>query len=280
MAQTASRLIGLALFATACSAAERVPFTRVGNLAIVDGKLNGSHPLRFVIDTGAARMVVDAAVARELRLPEGDNDTISGAGAGRVAVKKIPGVQLAIGATKVQTYDFVATDLSGVSSIVGQRIDGIIGYPLLRQFIVTIDYAAKQLELRAPNETAGVAGEEFPIRMENGWAFVRATLCIDDAHTVTDDFLIDSGSDDEVNHPLAREAQNARRTQTGNGLGQPVPGFIATAKWLQLGSTKLRGVALASGGGSEQTSKLIGGGVLSRFTVTFDYPHSRIFLKQ
>lgn len=224
-------------------------------------------------------MVVDAAVARELRLPEGENDTISGAGAGRVTAKKIAGVELGLGAAKPQSYDFVATDLSGVSSIVGTQIDGIIGYAFLRQFIVTIDYSARQLELRAPAETPHIRGEELPIRIENGWAFVRATLCIDDAHRVTDDFLIDSGSDDDVNHPMAREAPNARSTQTGNGLGQPVTGFVATADWLQLGSTKLRNVALASGGGSERTSRLIGGGVLSRFTVTLDYPHSRIFLE-
>jgi hypothetical protein len=270
--------IASALFASACSASERIAFTRLANLVVVEATLNGSRPLRFVLDTGAARMVVDAAVAGELRLPEGESDTISGAGTGRVPVKRIPGVQMAVGRLKPRSYDLVATDLSGISSLVGEHIDGIIGYPFLHQFIVTIDYDAKNLELRQPDEGWKPPGDELPIRIENGWAFVRATLCIDDAHTVTDEFLIDSGSDDDVDHPLAREALTARTAKTGNGLGQPVAGFVARAQWLQLGSTKLRDLGLASGGGSERTSKLIGGGVLSHFTVTFDYPHSRIFL--
>jgi predicted aspartyl protease len=284
VAQTAKRLIAgtlaCSLVTTAAIASDRLPFTRVGNLVIVEATVNGSRPLRFVLDTGAARMLIDAAVARELNLPEGESDTIGGAGAGRVPVKKIAGVQMAIGPLKPQTYDFAASDLSGVSSLIGEHIDGIIGYAFLRQFIVTIDYRASMLELRNPNDTLAAAGEQLPIRIENGWAFVRATLCIDDAHIVTDEFLIDSGSDDDVDHPLAREASNARHTQTGNGLGQPVPGAVATARWLQLGSMKLRDLNLASGGASDRTSKLIGGGVLSGFIVTFDYPHSRMFLKQ
>lgn len=270
----------MALGAAMCNAAERIPFTRAGSLVVIEATLNGSRPLRFVFDTGAARTLINAAVADELHLPQGESDTVGGAGAGRVPGKKIAGVKTAIGAIEPQTYDFIATDLSGISSLIDAHVDGIIGYAVLRQFIVTIDYSASQLELRAAEEGSNRGGDELPIRIENGWAFVRGTLCIDDAHTVTDEFLIDSGSEDEVDHPLAREATNARATQTGNGLGQPVAGFVATAKWLQLGRHRLSHIGLSSGGASERTSRLIGGGVLSRFTVTFDYPHSRMVLKQ
>ena len=277
---TAKGLIACLLVATVCSARELIPFTRVGNLVVVDATLNGSHPLRFVVDTGAAHMVVDSATARNIRLPEGEHDTINGAGAGRVPVKKLGTLQMKLGGSPSRSYDFVATDLSGVSSIIGARIDGIIGYAFLRQWTVTVDYSTKQLEVRAPDERAQLAGEELPIRIENGWPFVRATLCVDDAHTVTDDFLIDSGSDDDVDHPLAREATSSRSAQTGNGLGKPVAGLVARAKSLKLGSIEIGDVTLASGGSSDRTSRIIGGGVLSRFTVTFDYPHSRIFLKR
>jgi hypothetical protein len=68
---------------------------------------------------------------------------------------------------------FAASDLSGISSLIGEHIDGIIGYPFLRPFIVTIDYRASMLALRNANNPLVAAGEELPIGIENGWALVR-----------------------------------------------------------------------------------------------------------
>ena len=255
----------------------RVPFAAVGNLVIVDVRLNGSRPLSFVLDTGAARMVVETKVSRELQLGEGD--TIGGAGAGRIPVRRIKGVDVEVGGVPSKDHEFVATDLSGIGSLIGHGVDGILGYEFLSRFIVTVDYSNSRLELRDARSAEPIPdGEELPIRLHKGWPFVRGTLKVTGADDVTDEFLIDSGSDDAVNHPLAAQATDRRPTRTGNGLGSPVDGFIATARSLELGSHTMRDLPIASGGGSEQTSRLIGGGVLSRFTVTFDYPHSRIFL--
>ena len=273
-----------AISAAACAAddsaaARVVPFTRAGNLVFVDVRLNGSRTLACVVDTGAARTVVDAKVSRALQLREAEADTIGGAGAGRIPVRKIHDVELQIGEGKVGAYEFVAADLSGITSLVGRRVDAIIGYEFLSRFVVTIDYAKNQLLLRAPSADAPQdRGEELPLRIENGWAFVRATLHVDGQPAITDEFLLDSGSDDAVDHPIAARAADRVATQTGNGLGAPVNGFVARAAMLRLGSHELHDLPMSSGGGTEATSKLIGGAVLSRFTVTLDYPHARMFL--
>ncbi|MFN2507188.1 MAG: retropepsin-like aspartic protease [Chthoniobacterales bacterium] len=264
--------------ALCASSPTRVPFAAAGNLVFLDVRLNGSRPLSFVLDTGAARMVVDAEVSRELRLAEAEADTIGGAGAGRVPVRKVHGVELEIGGLKSGGYEFVAAELSGVSAIVGRQIDGIIGYEFLRRFVLTIDYAKREVLLRDPQSTEGIGGEEVPIRFEKGWAFVRGTLQVAGMDEITDDFLLDSGSDDAVNHPVAAKAADRAATRTGNGLGTPVDGFIATASSFRLGNHLLHDLPISSGGATAQTSKLIGGAVLSRFTVTLDYPHARIFL--
>lgn len=260
------------------AAETRVPFTSVGNLIIIEVRMNGARPLSCVLDTGAARMVVDTQVSRELQLPEAESDTIGGAGAGRVPVRKIHGVTLEIAGLKSTDYEFVAADLAGVSSLLGRRVEGVVGYQFLSRFIVTIDYAKRELLLHDPKSADRIEGEELPLRIEKGWAFIRGTLRLAGMDSVTDEFLLDSGSDDALDHPLAAEAADRASTRTGNGLGSPVDGFIATAASLKLGTQELRDLPMSSGGGTPQTSRLIGGGVLSRFRVTLDYPHARIFL--
>jgi hypothetical protein len=62
------------------------------------------------------------------------------------------------------------------------------------------------------------------------------------------------------------------------GLGSPVPGLFGKIERFTLAGFEMRdleGVA----GGSDLGSRLIGGGVLSRFKVVFDYPKGRMFLE-
>jgi len=265
-------------YSLGANAAEPIPFTRAGDLVVLEAKLNGSRPLAFVLDTGAAHMVVDSRIARELAMPENGESTIGGAGAGRIPFKKIERVSFALGALAAADYEFVSADLSGLTSIIGRQIHGIIGYAFFAHEIVTIDYARNQIELRDAASEVKSAGEALPIRIEKGWVFVRGTLRVAGLPEVTDEFLIDSGSNDAVDHPIAATARERAAVRSGNGLGAPVDGVLATAKSLRLGSHELRNLRVSAGGGNEQTNRLIGGAVLSRFKVTFDYPHQRVFL--
>jgi hypothetical protein len=255
-----------------------IPFTNAGHLVIVDVTLNGSRPLSFVLDSGSARMVVDNAVSRELGLHQTGAETIGGAGAGRVPVHRIDHVGYALGGLTPAECEFVAADLSPVTQQIGHRVDGIVGYHFFNRFIITIDYAHHELYVRERGAELNNAGEELPIRINKGWSFVRGTLGVEGERAVTDEFLIDSGSDDAIDHPVAQQVHDRTATRTGNGLGASVAGFLATADSFRLGSHELRNLPISCCGGTEQTSRLIGGAVLSRFTVTFDYPHSRIFL--
>ncbi len=62
------------------------------------------------------------------------------------------------------------------------------------------------------------------------------------------------------------------------GLGAPVQGATARATSIRLGRYTIEGPLVSCCGGTDATSKIIGSEVLRRFTVTFDYPSSRIFI--
>lgn len=96
---------------------------------------------------------------------------------------------------------------------------------------------------------------------------------------VTDWFLVDSGSQDAVDHPAIQKSSGAlRHVQSGEGsIGAPSSAVVGDTEWFRIGSFKI-GSTSSSCCGNPDTARLIGGTVLSRFRVTFDYPHARMYL--
>ncbi len=255
-------------------------FQQVDKLVLVQVQLENSRPLWFVLDSGSARMLVDKRVADSLKLKSADAAYVQGAGAGRVPINLIHDVSIQINGLKSRHHEFASIDLSGSTGETGRPIDGILGYEFLSRFVVTIDYPRQQLIIRDPNSADALPGVPVPLEIEKNWPFIKARLAVKGIPPVTDRFLLDSGSNDAVGHPIIKQLTNGvRQTTTGNGLGQPVSGYIGTADALEIGDFKFKNVTLACCGGTEETSKLIGSGILSRFTVTFDYPHSKIWLR-
>src|SRR5262249_29571901 len=110
--------------------------------------------------------------------------------------------------------------------------------------------------------------------------YAKATIHVQGNPPLEDLFLIDSGSSDEVDHPLIAKSKAGTVSTTGGiGFGTPIQARFGTVDLLELGPFKIRGVtgiATESGLGS----KLIGAGVLSRFKVIFDFQRSRMFLEE
>jgi len=125
-----------------------------------------------------------------------------------------------------------------------------------------------------PSATA----QRLPIELRNQWPFVKAELVLPGPVTIQDSFMIDSGSSDAVDHPIVMKLKSRTSGQSGVGLGEPVQGATARATSFRLGSYTLDGPIVSCCGATDATSKIIGSEVLRRFTVTFDYPSSRIFI--
>jgi hypothetical protein len=118
----------------------------------------------------------------------------------------------------------------------------------------------------------------LPIEVRDKWAFVKGELLLPGPVAVQDSFLIDSGSSDAVDHPIVTKLQSRVATRSGVGLGTPVQGATARATSFRLGRYRVAAPIVSCCGATDATSRLIGNEVLRRFTVTFDYPSSRIFL--
>jgi hypothetical protein len=238
-------------------------------------RINGSaESYWFLVDTGSSYNFVDAKVAARLGLETRAAGTVHGAGGNAVAVNAADHVTFTIGDVRTTFDDVRLTDLSALG------IDGFFGYPLLERFVVTIDPTKQQLVLNGPIPS----GTALPIRFGgkiNRWIYAKATVKYAGLAPETSEFLIDSGSEDGVDHPSIRKSKGPLRAiHPGSGLGSggSGSGVAGRAQWLRLGTHLLKDVPSSCCGPLEGTERMIGSGVLSRFVVTYDYAGRRMII--
>jgi len=261
--------------------AATMPFESLGGLVILPVSIGDSRPLRFVLDSGAGRMVVDRAVADELGLAREGSGYVMGAGAGALRVEYVRDVALTLPGMTSSGHELAALDLAPLAKTIGGRVDGVIGYQVFERAVVEIDYPAGRVTFRGPERYVYRGpGVELPIDIERRWPFVRGELVLEDGTVIADRFLVDSGSSDSVDHPIVRDMAGRRETETGVGLGAPTRGHIARARAFRLGAFSVDAPTVACCGASEETSRLIGSGVLGRFHVIFDYARRRLILER
>ncbi len=258
------------------------PFDWRKGMIVVPVRLNGSRPLLFVLDTGSTRMLVDRTLAASLGLKATGAGSLQGAGAGRIPIEFIEDVRISLPGVESAGYEFSTTDLTPLESSVGVRVDGILGYELFRRFVITIDYQSKNLTLTQPeafhSDASTKTTKMLPLELRNKWPFVRGELTFPGTVTVQDSFLVDSGSSDEVDHPIVMQIQSRIASTSGVGIGNTVQGALAHATSFTLAGYAISNPVVSCCGATDATSKLIGSEVLRHFTVTFDYPSSRMFI--
>lgn len=67
----------------------------------------------------------------------------------------------------------------------------------------------------------------LPIELRDKLAFVQGELLLPGPITLQDNFMIDSGSGDDVDHPIVTKLQSRVSTESGVGLGTAVQGATA-----------------------------------------------------
>ena len=118
-----------------------VPFELHKDAILVQAKVNGKGPFTMMLDTGVDPSVVDLATAREIGLAvdaTGHQGSGSGTGTNLAHATKLPLLEL--GGLKAREVDALALDLSKTSAALGKPLRGVLGYSLLKDRVVQIDY--------------------------------------------------------------------------------------------------------------------------------------------
>lgn len=257
-----------------------IPAQIISRYVIITTKWDRRGPYNFLIDTGATITLVSPALAQRYGVPNRNPQT------GKteiVAVRSASGEMTTLESTTLQRLELpdvsfervpaLVYDCNDISVHLGVKIDGILGFPLFREVLLTLDYPRNRILLSKPNSASALfPGTSLPIPPDSKAPIISLA-------TGNQSFLalIDTGSDCTLRlNPL--------------GLGLPYdeaprPGAIITTLTgdrrqtvarlgtdLQLGSYALERPVV------ELTDELsaIGGSILSQFTVTFDQERSQV----
>jgi tetratricopeptide (TPR) repeat protein len=124
---------------------------RLYRLATVLGRVDGSHPANFVVDTGGEVISISQATSRALAKPETGR---------RIALKVygtsgwdrdaflLPGVDLTFDAIQYRNFPVVVLNLDAPSALLGFQLGGIVGHKFLSKYRVGIDLERSVLRLK------------------------------------------------------------------------------------------------------------------------------------
>jgi hypothetical protein len=267
------------------------PFTLfTGGVVLLKAQLD-DYPdtLNFVLDTGSGGISVDSSTAVRLKLSSVPSDkTILGI-AGIRQVRFINDQTLHLPGLTIDSLNFHVNDYDILSSVYGDKIDGIIGFSFFARYIVNIDYDSSRVFIYSkgsykypkgghllkptfaglPIQTAHVMNA----RDVNGRFYfdTGAGLCL----LLSSDFASDSG--------LIVPGQKVFSTQA-EGLGGKASMRLTTVKEVKVGPYKFHRVpAYVFDDDYNVTSYpnlggLLGNDLFRRFNVTLNYEHREIYL--
>ncbi len=116
-------------------------------LVLVPARINGAGPFTFALDTGASSTLVSPSLADRLGILRGSAMAMMGGG-GPVEASFGSVASLGVGGASRRFLDVAVSEfLDPLSTAVGEKLDGILGYNFLEGFRVTIDYPAERLRL-------------------------------------------------------------------------------------------------------------------------------------
>lgn len=266
-----------------------VPFELNANHIYLRATINGSKPLWFLLDTGAEMSVVDSTVAAAAGLTSTGSATARGSGEGTMKAGFAQGVTLAVGRAVATGQTVVTLPLDALEPIDGRTIDGILGHDFIAEFVVTIDYAQRRVSFRDPSryDTASIrGGERVPIEIEGGIPRIRGTVDVPGAPAVDGLFTIDTGSRTALsfNSPFVQENAAVKRLADasldapyGFGIGGATKTRVGRIDAFRIGDVRFERPVIGfsfDSKGVDATSTIagnIGGELLRRFRVTFDY---------
>jgi hypothetical protein len=177
----------------------------------------------------------------------------------------------------------------------GRAVDGVIGYSLFSRYVVEIDYQSKVVNLYEPAayQYAG-GGESIPLNILSNLPFARVQIPLASGKPLEGRFIVDLGAGRFVlilNAPLVA-ANNLlavpQKTITepgARGVGGEVKLIVGRWSSLQLGHFTLTDPVIhfaqdrKGAFASSDFNGVIGGELLRRFKVIFDYAHKRMILE-
>ena len=274
----------IAVTATPSAGQTTIPFTYVDNRIVVECEIDGQGPFTMILDTGSPSIAVTPETAAKLAIAVKDAASVTGAGNNAAKNGRAAIATLSLGRLTFNSLNADVLDLTEIrTKLHFPRLDGIIGYPILKRFVTFVDVDDKTITL-ARTEPA-IPPSATTTSFEGVLPEIHAVI-----DGIAGSLLVDSGDRSSLTlfGPFAERNgffgryPSAVNIVTGYGLGGPVYADVFTLPSLDVFGAHLTNVVARASrqtGGvfaSTAYSASIGTGVLKRFNIVYDYPHNII----
>jgi len=283
-----------------------IPFEMVHNLILIPVTINGSDTLKFILDSGVTTPIITSTkYGQGLKLNYTREVELNGLGEGR------PIRALFSSANNIRVNEAVGLnhevlllldDVFHLSANMGTHVHGLIGYDIFKNFIVEINYTRQQLVLYNPQKFQRQylrklkrykrKGRVLPIEIKKSKPYLNAKIAQDEGKMINVKLMVDCGASHAVSlyrtsHKNIRLPEETLFSYLGSGLNGDIYGEIGRVEKVKLGRYAFKspivtypeasGIAKALGLGERNGS--LGGEVLKRFKVIFNYDDGKLMLK-
>lgn len=254
--------------------AAEIPAEFLGNLVFLPVRVNQKQPSLFELDSTAAASSISPARAAELGLADFRN-----------AVLSLPGAQISF-------PQLASVAKENFESQVGRKYEGTLGNDFFSLAVIEIDYARQTVRLY-DSATYKFSGPSpaVPVTFSGGVPVVRAKFSVGGEREHEADFVLDTAlqsavilferyaeahrlfsahlrtisvSDPEIENGASVALGRIHKFQLGRfSVTAPIAAFTSKTP---------------AAGASADLAGSIGGALLCRFTVVFDFSHHQIFL--
>ena len=269
-----------------------VSFTLARNKVLVPVRVNGSRPLRLILDTGMGFdgvLLFDPSLKDSIGPARLSSAKIPGAGAGPPSDAVFAdSLSLQVGDTRINNQRII---ILSDSSMVSRRSDGVIGWSLLGRYAVEIDYDRLAITLHDARSFRPAAGwTSLPLSLnDRNLPFLEVSAAADSEALHPLKVYIDYASSETIEiltKPGMEFPVPARTTEVllGRGLSGDIRGRRGTISRLVIGPHELKDVVAAfvpakTRSKAKGADAVLSNGALCRFDVVFDYAHSRLHIR-
>lgn len=275
-----------------------IPFKFINNLIFIPINVNGAE-LTFLLDTGVAETILFSLENKELKLGNVEKIRFSGLG-GSLSIDGLKSdhntgrIGNAMINTTMTLYVIIDEEFN-ISPHVGIPVNGVIGYHFFKNHPIVIDYTAKKLTVYENTDLIRKKirrFEEIPMTIEKDKPYLHANVEMTNEKKDSK-LLIDLGNSDAIwlfpalikdfvyNRPNIEDF-------LGRGFNGDIYGKRSRIHNFYLGSFRFEKPLTAMPDEFsiqhvnlvENRKGSIGGEIMRRFTVVFDYPNKKLYLRK
>ncbi len=278
----------------------KLKFELVNNLVVIPIEVNGAK-LSFILDSGVSKPILfNISDQDSVQINHVSEITIKGLGEGE-PIKALSSKNNFFKLGNIKNHNqllYVVLDKDiNLSTSLGIPVHGIIGFDLFRDFVVELNYGTRTIRFHDPafyNPKKKRNAESLPLTIIGNKAYIDGEVHLGEkeAH-VPVKLLVDTGSSDAI-WLFKNEGKglgvpsNNYEDFLGKGLSGDIFGKRTKVNGFSIGSFSFQGAKAAFPDMTSFNSMKdlgnrngsLGGEILRRFNVVFNYPQNRITLRK